>query len=30
MTLFPSMTISQGIKNDTTSSGSGTLGPFQL
>lgn len=28
--LFPSMTISQGIKNDTTLSGNGTLGPFQL
>lgn len=30
MTLFPSMTISQAIKNDTTLSGSGTLGPFPL
>jgi len=30
MTIFPSMTISQGIKNDTSSSGSGTLGPFNL
>ena len=28
MTLLPSMTISQGIKNETTLSGSGTLGPF--
>ena len=30
MTLFPSMTISQAIKNDTTLSGSGTLRPFPV
>ena len=30
MTLLPSMPISRGIKNDTTLSGSGTLGPFPL
>jgi PPE-repeat protein len=29
-TLFPSRLISQGIKNDTPFSGSGTLGPFNL
>ncbi len=30
LTLFPSMTISQGIKSDTPLGGSGTLGPFSL